>query len=79
MKKIWIELPKASDLADAEAHCVAANKMMRKLGVDYDVFWATDNQKYCRTFYNANQGPGAAGWTELEDRGQWFYLDYLAQ
>ncbi len=54
MKKIWIELPKAKDLADAQAHCEAANKMLNKLGVDYDVFWATDKQRYCSTFYNQN-------------------------
>lgn len=79
MKKIWIELPKVKTLAEAEAHCELANAMMRKLGVDYDVFWATDQQKYTGTFYNANEGKGGAGFTELSDRGKWFNLEYLAK
>jgi hypothetical protein len=77
MKKVWIELPEAKDLEDAKAHCEAANAMLRKLGVDYDVFWATDQQRYTSTFYNGNQGPEGT-FTELEDRGKWFNLDYLA-
>ena len=81
MKKVWIELPEVDNLEDAKAHCEAANAMLRKLGVDYDVFWATDQQRYTspRTFYNANEGPGGAGFTELEDRGKWFNLDFLAK
>ena len=81
MKRIWIELPEAKDFEDAQAHCEAANAMLRKLGVDYEVFWATERQRHVspRTFYNANEGPGAAGYTELEDRGKWFNLDFLAK
>ena len=79
MRRVWIELPEAKDLEDAQAHCEAANAMLRKLGVHYDVFWATDQQRYTSTLYNANEGPGAAGFTELEDRGRWFNLDYLAK
>lgn len=79
MKKIWIELPKVDTLAEAEAHCELANAMLRKLGVEYDVFWATDQQRYCSTFYNANEGAGAGGYTELSDRGKWFNLDFLAK
>lgn len=79
MKRVWIELPEAKDLEDAKAHCEAANAMLRKLGVNYDVFWATDKQSYTSTLYNANEGPGGAGFTELEDRGKWFNLDYLAK
>jgi hypothetical protein len=78
MKRVWIELDEAKNLDDAKANCEAANAMLRKLGVDYDVFWATDQQRYTSTFYNANEGDGAAGYTELENRGRWFNLDYLA-
>ena len=79
MKRIWIELPKADHVAEAEDNCVAANRMLRKLGVGYDVFWACDSQKYCSTLYNANEGPELSGFTELEDRGKWFNLEYLAK
>lgn len=78
MNKVWIELPKVDTLEEAKKHCELANQMMRKLGVDYDVFWATDEQRYTGTFYNANEGPGGAGYTELNDRGKWFNLTYLA-
>jgi len=79
MNKIWFELPKVETVEQAQAACELANKIMRKLGVKYDVFWATDQQSYCSTFYNANEGPGGAGFTELSDRGKWFNLAYLAE
>jgi len=79
MHKVWIELPKVDTLEEAEAHCELANKMLRKLGVPYDVFWATDSQRYTSTFYNANEGPGGAGFTELEERGKWFNLKFFAK
>ena len=80
MKRVWIELPKAKDLADAQAHCEAANKMLNKLGVDFDVFFATDRQKSCSTYYNEKQGSEpSCGWHELKDRGTWFNLDYFAE
>lgn len=78
MKKVWIELPKVKTMGEAQEHCDAVNSMLRRLGVTYDVFWATDNQRHCSTFYNANEGPGGAGYTECSDRGKWFNLDFLA-
>lgn len=78
MKQVWIELPKVDNLEDAKAHCEAANAMLRKLGIDYDVFWATDKQRYTRTFYNAYQDPWGT-FTELKDWGKWFNLDFLAK
>ena len=79
MKKVWIELPKASTVEEAAEYCKLANAMLRKLGVDYDVFWACDAQSYCSTFYNKNDGPEGAGFTECYDRGAWFNLEYLAK
>lgn len=79
MNKVWIELPKVKTLAEAEEHCALANAMLQRLGVTYAVFWATDKQRYCSTFYNANEGPGGAGFTELSDRGKWFNLDFFGR
>ena len=79
MKKVWIELPKVDTVEEAQAHCDAVNAMLTKLGVKGTYFWACATQRHCRTFYNINEGgaPGA-GFTEAEDRGKWFNLDYLA-
>ncbi len=79
MKKVWIELPKVETAEEAEEHCKLANAMLRKLGVGYDVFWATNQQRYTSTFYNKNNGPGGAGFTECDDRGSWFNLEFLAK
>jgi len=76
-QRIWIELPECKTLEEAESACKKANAMLSKLGVSYDVFWATDQQRYCSTFINANEGPDA-GFVECEDRGRWFNLDFLS-
>jgi hypothetical protein len=50
--------------------------MLAKLGVDKNYnFWATDKQKYTRTFYNFSEGHS---FTELDDRGKWFDLEYCS-
>jgi hypothetical protein len=75
-KRVWIELDKADNLEDAKEYCELANKMLAKLGVDKNYnFWATDKQKYTRTFYNFSEGHS---FTELDDRGKWFDLEYCS-
>ncbi len=77
--KVWIDLTKVETVEEAQKHCDAANAMLNKLGVKGEYFWATDEQRYTSTFYNANEdGSGAGGYTELSDRGKWFNLGYLA-
>ena len=76
MNKIWIELNKADTFEEAQVQCDLANKMLKKLGLEHDKFVASDEQRYCRTFYNYQVSIGS--YTELDDRGQWFNLDYLA-
>ncbi len=80
-RKVWIELAEVDNLADAKVEVELVNKMLRKLGVPYDVFFATDQQRYCGTFYNKNEGDPAqgGGFTESEDRGAWFNLDFLTK
>ena len=80
MSKVWIELPKVDNVVDAQVNCEFVNRMLNKLGCEGEYFWASDNQKYCNTFYNVNDsGAPDAGFTEAEDRGKWFNLEYLAK
>lgn len=79
--KVWLELPKVDNVEAAKAHCDAANAVLNKLlgkeGLEF--FFATEEQRYCRTFYNGSVGGMPAnGYTELSDRGQWFNLAFLA-
>lgn len=82
--KIWIEMPKMESFEQAEKYAAATNKMLRKLGVEYDAFWATDEQRYTRSFINKNEGDVGSGFTECENAkdggpGAWFNLDYLSK
>ncbi len=77
-KEVWIELPKADTFEEAEENCEAVNKMLEKLGVNFPCFFAVKEQKYTNTYYNFSNGPDGS-FTELEDRGKWMNLDYLAQ
>ena len=77
-KQIWIELDKASSLEEAQENCDAVNKMLAKLGVKFPFFFASGEQRYTNTFYNFSDGPDGT-FTELEDRGKWMNLDYLAK
>ena len=76
MNKIWIELNKADTFEEAQVQCDLANKMLKRLGLEHDTFVASNHQRYTGTFYNHQIGHGS--YTELDDRGQWFNLDYLA-
>lgn len=76
MNKIWIELNKADTFEEAQAQCDLANKMLKRLGLEHDTFVASNHQRYTGTFYNHQVSNGS--YTELDDRGQWFNLDYLA-
>ena len=77
-KRIWIELDKAESFEDAKENCELANLMLQKLGVYRNPFYAVKKQNYTNTFYNFSDGP-ASGFTELDDRGQWFNLEYLSK
>jgi hypothetical protein len=78
--KVWIELPRVETMAEAEKACKLANKMLNKLGLDGERFWACDQQKYCNTFYNLNEGSSSmCGYLECADRGHAFNLEYLAK
>jgi len=79
-KKIWIELPKVKNFEQAKIHCDLANQMLEKLGVNPGPFRPVETQRYTKenTFYNCSFGR-AAGFTELEERGTWFDLEYLAR
>lgn len=73
--KIWIELNIVDTFEDAQKQCDLANKMLKKLGIQHKAFFASDEQRYTNTFYNYANSDGS--YTELNDRGQWFNLDYL--
>ena len=54
------------------------DKLIHKLGVPKDAkFFAVKEQKYTNTFYNYTSSY-QSGFTELDDRGTWFDLEYLA-
>ena len=77
-KRIWIELDKAETLEEAKENCELANKVIHKLGVSKEAkFFATKHQQYTNTFYNFTWSH-LADFTELDDYGQWFDLEYLA-
>jgi hypothetical protein len=76
---VWFELPKAETIEEAKQSCAALNKMMKKLGVDYNSnggFFAYQDKRN-RTIYSYRWSDGS--YEELDDRGKWFNLDYLAQ
>jgi len=77
-KRIWIELDKAKTFEEAKENCELANKVIHKLGVPKDAkFFAVKEQKHTNTFYNYTSSY-MSGFTELDDRGTWFDLEYLA-
>ena len=79
MPKVWIELPEAETVEEAQEHCDLANQMLHRLGCEGEFFWATSEQKHCRTFYDMHEGGHASGgYKELADRGEWFNLKFLA-
>jgi hypothetical protein len=77
MNRVWIELERpASGEGDevAEQRAELANKLMRKLGIEHDVFaWMAEKKTYIHQ-YSEN-----AGFVYLNDSGEWFNLDYLAK
>ena len=77
-KRIWIELEKAKTFEEAKENCELATKLIHKMGVEKSAkFYAVKNQRHTNTFYNFTFSH-ASGFTELDDRGTWFDLDYLA-
>src|ERR1044072_2894132 len=72
--KVWIEPQRPQDEEDAKRKCELVNKMLRRLGVEFDAFWY--HPKYAK--YCVNLGPGGAGFLVCEDWGHWFFLEPLA-
>jgi|TARA_R100001530_G_C4189740_1_gene121815 phosphoglucomutase len=69
--KVWIEL-EVDDSPEKTAE--AANRMMRRLGFDYDVFWWHEKEgSFC-----GNQS-AAGNYHVLEDNGEWFNLEWLGR
>jgi hypothetical protein len=76
MDRVWIELELGS-ITEMEKRVESANKMMRKLNVDYDLFWVNERKgvrEYCVNLVS-NNGP----YESLEDNGHWFQLDALSR
>ena len=78
MNRVWIELERP-DFAEVDAvgqkRAELANKMMRKLGADYDMFfWWPDKKKYSRVVCKES-----GGFVWLTDGGDWFDLEKLAE
>jgi hypothetical protein len=73
--KVWIELPKPINEADAEEICAKANRMMARLGnTSGNQFFRMQlhgSMKYC--------WGGDMGYSELPDGGHSFSLDYLGR
>jgi|TARA_R110000868_G_scaffold339959_1_gene600597 hypothetical protein len=82
---VWFELPKAETIEEAKQSCAALNKMMKKLGVNNNSNGGPDGgggffvyqDEFNQIVYNYEQSGGS--YEELDDRGKWFNLDYLAQ
>lgn len=78
MNRVWIELERPTFEEGDEVgtqRAELANKLMRKLGADFDVFfWWASERKYSRI---VEPEGGAFVW--LTDNGDWFNLDRLAE
>tara|TARA_R110002051_G_scaffold21001_2_gene56373 strand:+ start:34277 stop:34531 length:255 start_codon:yes stop_codon:yes gene_type:complete len=75
MNRVWIELELGS-ITEMEERTESANKMMRKLNADHDVFWVNERRgvlEYC-VYVDWNSGT----YESLEDNGHWFKLDELS-
>lgn len=75
MNRVWIELELGS-ITEMEERVESANRMMRKLNIDHDVFWVNERKgvlEYCVNMFHV-YGP----YESLEDNGHWFRLDALS-
>lgn len=75
--RIWIELEKPRDKADADKQCELANNMLKRLS-DHpekatEFWWSEHEKQYCLQF--GDNG----GYIVLTDRGHWFNLDYMGR
>lgn len=80
--RVWIELEPCMLRDSAEQICAwmeervrLANNMLRRLGVDRDVFTVLENDGVYE--YAADEGGQA--FSVLTDNGKWFNLDYLGR
>ena len=78
MNRVWIELERPSHEHSQEVgkqRADLANKLLRKLGVNFDVFyWWPDERKYSRVIE-----PSSGAFVWLTDNGDWFNLEALAE
>ena len=77
MNRVWIELERPSREEGSvigEQRARLANAMLKKLGWKYAPFeWMESKWTYIHSL------PDNAGFVYLNDSGDWFSLDYLAQ
>ena len=81
MNKVWIELVRPTLEEGDEVgkqRAELANKMMRKLGVKHDVFAWWPNDEFKRKYIHI-VCPESGAFVWLNDNGEWFNLDKLAE
>jgi len=74
-EKIWMELSPEGSHEDCERRAALANRMLKRLGVDYhdEIFWWSRAAGcYCVRI------DAAGGYLKCEDNGHWFNLRSLA-
>jgi len=75
--RVWIELevpwgdPDIDNIAKRRAEL--ASNMLSRLGASRHFFWHPSKAKYCCA---CNE---SGSFTELQDKGEWFSLDYLGR
>ena len=72
--RIWLELELDPDQEVCNTRAALATNVLRRLGNTISDFWYNQT-KGCYCFTSASDG----GFTELEDNGHWFNLDYLGR
>lgn len=78
--RVWIEIEPASNIEEARKICAKINAMMNKLGVDGqngEVFAPNETTNPKTAYIHIQDSSGS--FTELEDNGQWFNLNFLAK
>lgn len=75
--RIWIELERpetVGDHATGHARAALASAMLQRLGADpKQVWWHEKHHRYCFVI------DGAGSYTEAEDNGRWFNLDFFGR
>ena len=75
--RVWIELEKPADKAEAERNCEMANNMLQRISEgmgkpnETRFFWSERENRYCLG--------GQMGYQVLTDNGEWFDLEYFGR